>query len=154
LPTGSQPGTLSDMNFENLPADWPTIPLTDPDHIADVLDIFVGRRDRVIGSLLILICDEQRRPVQPIVINDVTSGGPRGNGIPLALVADQVAELRPDATVLCAVARSGHTRVTKADRRWARSLERAFAGRLELLGVHLITLGGTLPIAAQLDDAA
>jgi hypothetical protein len=142
------------MNFENLPAEWPTIPLTDPRHIADVLDIFVGVRDRMAGSLLILICDDQRRPVQPVIINDIDAAVPGGEHLPLAHIAEHVADLRPDATVLCAIARPGRTRVTKTDQRWAQSLGRVFAGRLELLGVHLITLDGTIPIAANVDEAA
>lgn len=142
------------MNFENLPADWPTIPLTDPDHIADVLDIFVSPSDRRAGSLLILICDEERRPVQPVVINDIDAGRPWGDHVPLERIARQVADLKPDATVLCAVARTGHTRVTKTDRRWAQTLERAFAGHLELLGIHLITLDGTQRITTESNEAA
>lgn len=65
-----------------------------------------------------------------------------------------MADLKPDATVLCAVARQGRTLVTMTDRLWAQSLENAFAGRLELLGVHLITLDGTVPISAKVDQAA
>lgn len=142
------------MNFENLPADWPTIPLTDPDHIADVLDIFVGHRDRMVGSLLILVCDEQRRPVQPLIINDIDSGHPDEGRLPLARVAQVVADGMPDATILCAIARTGRSRVTKTDRRWAHMLEHAFSGRLELIGIHLITLEGTTPITAGADQAA
>ncbi len=142
------------MNFENLPADWPTIPLTDPDHIADVLDIFVSRSDRVVGSLLILICDEQRRPVQPMVINDIEGGRPGGDHVPLEQIAQHIADLKPDATVMCAIARTGRARVTKTDRRWAHTLERAFAGHLELLGVHVITLDGVTPVTAEVDNAA
>ena len=141
------------MNFENLPADWPTIPLTDPGHIADVLDIFVGVRDRMARSLLILICDEQRRPLQPVILNDIDAKGPPSDHHSLSAIADHVAAVRPDATVLCAIARRGRTRVTESDQRWALALERAFAGRLELLGVHVITLDGTVPIAAK-EDAA
>jgi hypothetical protein len=142
------------MNFENLPADWPTIPLTDPEHIADVLDIFVGVRDRTVGSLLILICDELRRPMQPVIIHDIHARDAGGDHQHLAHLAEHLANLKPDATVLCAVARQGRTRVTRTDRLWARSLGRAFAGRLELLGVHVITLDGTVPIPAQTDEAA
>lgn len=142
------------MNFKNLPTDWPTIPLTDPDHIADVLDIFVGMRDRMLGSLLILICDAQRRPVQPVILNDIDAGAPGGAHLPLARIAQHVAELNPEATVLCAIARQGRTRVTRTDQRWARALERAFAGRLDLLGVHLITLDGTVPIPSSAEEAA
>jgi hypothetical protein len=142
------------MNFENLPTHWPTIPLTDPDHIADVLDIFIGTRDRMLGSLLILICDEQRRPVQPLIINDIDEGAPGGAHLPLGQIAQQVAELRPDATVMCAIARRGRTRATKTDLRWARALAEAFAGHLELLGVHLVTLDGTVAIQGPLADVA
>lgn len=142
------------MNFENLPADWPTIPLTDSDHIADVLDIFVGHRDRMVGSLLILVCDEQRRPVQPVIINDIGSGQPEEDPLPLARIARTVADGMPDATVLCAIARTGRARVTRTDRRWAGMLEHAFAGRLELIGIHLITLEGSVPISTGADQAA
>lgn len=142
------------MDFQNLPADWPTIPLTDPDHIADVLDMFVARRDRMLGSLLILFCDEQRRPVQPIIINDIDAGPPSGEHLHLARFVEHLVGLKPDATVLCAVARPGRTQVTKTDQRWARSLEQAFAGRLELIGVHLVTLDGTVPIPRSVQDAA
>lgn len=134
------------MNFENLPADWPSIPLTDPDHVADVLDIFVGIRGRTVGSLVILICDDQHRPVQPMIMNDIGAGAPRDAHVPLAQIADGIAEFKPDATVLCAVARPGRTRVTKTDRQWAQCVGRAFSGRLPVIGVHLVTLDGTIPI--------
>lgn len=142
------------MNFQNLPADWPTIPLTNPDHIADVLDLFVGTGDRMRGSLLLLLCDAQHRPVQPLIINDVDSGPPSGEHLHLDRVAQQLSRAYPEATVLCAVARPGRTRVTKTDQRWARSLERVFAGRLQLLGVHLVTLDGSVPIPGSAQEAA
>lgn len=139
------------MDFENLPPDWPSIPLTDPDHIADVLDIFVGIRDRMVGSLLILVCDDQRRPLQPIVINEIpVKAPPAGDKYNLARIAETVAETVPGATVLCAVARRGPTRVTRTDQRWAATLQRAFAGRLELLGVHLVTPDGTAAVDAAI----
>ena len=142
------------MNFENLPAGWPTIPLTDPDHIADVLDIYVGVRDRTVGSLFILICDDQRRPVQPMMMNDIGSGDPREAEVFLARIADTIAELKPNGTVLCAVARPGRTRVTKTDRQWAQSVDTAFSGRLPVIGVHLVTLDGTIPIPTTAHEAA
>ncbi len=142
------------MSFESLPADWPTIPLTDPDHIADVLDIVVSRRDRMVGSLLILICDEQRRPVQPVVIADIDRAWPDDGLDSLRRIADMVAGMIADATVLCAVARRGKLRVTQTDRRWQRLVEQAFADRVELLGIHLVTLDGTMPISTPSEQAA
>ncbi|MGB8021647.1 MAG: hypothetical protein WCF04_10500 [Candidatus Nanopelagicales bacterium] len=142
------------MDFEKLPADWPTIPLIDPNHIADVLDIFVGVGDRMAGSLLILICDEQRRPVQPIIINDIDTGASGDGYLHLAQIAQNVSELRPEATAMCGIARRGSASVTNTDRLWAQTLERAFAGYVQLLGVHLITLDGTVPIPRPVEEAA
>lgn len=137
------------MIFQDLPADWPTIPLTDPDHIADVLDIVVPIRDRMVGSLVMLFCDERRRPVQPVIINDVGAATPGDEHLPLQQIAAHFRGALPELTVLCAIARPGRCDVTGEDRRWARVLERAFAGNLELLGIHVITPEGTGPIAVE-----
>lgn len=142
------------MNFENLPADWPSIPMTDPDHIADVLDIFVGTRDRVVGSLLVLVCDEQRRPLQPITIGDIDGMRPAEALPRLRHLAETIAGMNADATVLLAIARRGRLHETKTDRRWRSACEDAFAGRVDVLGVHLITLDGTIPIPTPTGRAA
>jgi hypothetical protein len=68
-------------------------------------------------------------------------------------MAREVSRCRPDATVLCAVARQGSLEITPADHAWAHRVEEAFAGQLELIGVHLVTLDGSLPIP-MLDQAA
>ncbi len=57
--------------FRDPPEHWPTIPLTDPDHLANVLDLFVTLEARSIGALIILICDEARRPLQPLQIDEI-----------------------------------------------------------------------------------
>jgi hypothetical protein len=60
------------MSFEDLPSDWPDIPLAAPTHIADVLDLFVSMQTRLDGALLVLVCDSLRRPVQPILLHGST----------------------------------------------------------------------------------
>ena len=134
------------MTFQDLPDNWATIPLTDPTHVADVLDVFVDLQSRAAGSLLILICDDQRRPVQPILIESIDARRPQRARQFLAHLADMLdgSDTRP--AVLCAIARRDGLRVTKHDSRWKRALEDAFEGRVDLLGVHLITFEGSVPI--------
>lgn len=60
------------MTFEDLPQNWPELPLTTPGLASDVVDLFLPVRDRVRNSLLLLLCDETDRIVaDPVVINDV-----------------------------------------------------------------------------------
>jgi len=44
------------MTFQDLPADWPTMPLTDPRITDDVLDLVISVRDRDQGALHVLMC--------------------------------------------------------------------------------------------------
>lgn len=61
--------TLKDMTFEDLPSNWADMPLTDPALAADVVDLFLGDRDRHADSLMLLLCDEDHRLVQPVMID-------------------------------------------------------------------------------------
>ena len=126
--------------------------LTDPDHICDVLDVFVDLRARNAGSLLVLICDEQRRPVQPVLLEQVDRTPPPDARPMLEHLAVTIEQANPDATVLCAVARRDPLEVTTSDHEWRTCIEQAFAGHVEVIGVHLITIDGSMPIADR--DAA
>lgn len=64
------------MTFENLPDDWPSMSLADPDLAVDVVDLFLGYRDRLRNSALLLLCDESGRAQQPFVISDVDWSAP------------------------------------------------------------------------------
>ncbi len=141
------------MNYEELPPQWPTMPLTDPEHIANVLDLFVDLRARLAGCLLILVCDEQHRPVQPLLIEQFDAAPPAAYRAALERMAATIGAANPHASILCALGRSSRLRVTATDQGWRRELESAFAGRAEFLGVHLITVDGSLPIQ-RLDRAA
>lgn len=141
------------MTFNDLPENWPTLPLTDPAHVADVLDVFVDLQARASGSLLLLLCDDLRRPIQPILIDSIDERRPhRARGF-LTRLADTLAGSEAVSSVLCAIARRDGLQATKYDRRWRRELEEAFEGRVELLGVHLVTFDGSVPIGA-VDEAA
>lgn len=137
------------MSFHDLPQQWPTLPLDDPDHVGDVLDIFVDLRARSVGSLLVLICDERRRPVQPVLIEQIDPTPPPDAAAMLEHIAVTIGQANPDATVLCAVARRDGLDVTIGDHAWRECIEQAFAERLQVLGVHLITVDGSMPIPDQ-----
>lgn len=60
------------MRFENLPANWTTLPLDDAPLAAGVIDLVVGYRERVRNSMLILPCDDRGAALPtPILIGDV-----------------------------------------------------------------------------------
>ena len=141
------------MNFQDLPPQWPTIPLTDNDHIANVLDIFVDLRARLGGCLLILICDEQHRPSQPLLIDEVDEMPAADYGDVLRPIAATISAANPRASVLCALGRRDRLHVTRHDQAWRRILEETFAGHAQFLGMHLITVSGVIPIE-RFDAAA
>lgn len=57
------------MTFENLPTNWPELPLTDPVLAADVVDLALGHQDRLHNSMLVLLCDDDLRVLQPCMID-------------------------------------------------------------------------------------
>lgn len=59
------------MTFQNLPDDWQSMSLADPDLALDVVDLFLGYHDRLKSSALLILCDESGRAVQPVVVNGV-----------------------------------------------------------------------------------
>lgn len=134
------------MTFHDLPKDWRNTPLIDPTHIANVLDVFVSLEDRARNSLLILICDEGRRPFQPVIVNEIDSGSPYQARPFLERLARTVADANPNATILFAIARRDRLRVSRNDREWKRAIEASFGDSLEVMGVHVITFEGSIPI--------
>lgn len=57
------------MTFENLPPHWQTLPIDDPTIMDDVVDLVTQHSDRLQRSLMVLLCDETGRLLQPISIN-------------------------------------------------------------------------------------
>ena len=139
------------MSFEDLPDDWQHLPLTDPDHVADVLDLFVNMQARFDGAILVLVCDEEHKPLQPIQIDDVNSVDPDQMRELLPGLATTITEANPAATVLIAIARDGSLGISQRDQLWSRCLHEAFSAQLPVIGVHLVTPDGSrpLPVAEQ-----
>ena len=141
------------MTFNDLPENWPTLPLTDPAHVADVLDVFVDLQARASGSLLLLLCDDLRRPIQPILIDSIDERRPHraGGSSPAWPTRWQAARRSPRFCARSPVAMVCRPRsTTDAGDESSRKHSR---GRVELLGVHLVTFDGSVPIGA-VDEAA
>jgi len=135
------------MAFTDLPADWPALPITRHDLLCNVLDLVVSDHARATGSLCLLICDPADRLVAPMEIShlrDADAGADRA--ALLATVVDAVADIEPQAGVLAAIGRPGGLSATQEDREWADALAAATAGRVRLLGVHVVTADGSRPV--------
>lgn len=132
---------MKGMTYEQLPPDWPTRPLTDPDLAADVVDLVVRESDRATGCLSILLCDDTHRMIQPISITDLALAAPdRGEyRRPFDLIVGQFAERL--GGVVVAIGRPGGHEPDDEARAWH---EAAIAGcrkhGVPLLGTYLATV--------------
>lgn len=143
------------MGFQDLPDDWPDQPLTDPQLLADVLDLVVMERDRRAGGLAVLICDGHRRLAVPVMISepdDLASDEDRRNGLEAIAMAVRSFDLGDDGGtgrpgIHLAIARRDGLSVTGSDRAWQRAAAVVCADDIDLLGVHIVTSDGsrTLP---------
>ena len=97
------------MTFHNLVPNWPDLPVTGAQHTADLLDLLVNMRARINGALLVLVCDDQLRPMQPILIENDDAEIPRPPDMTEALrtLAEGIARSLPGATALVALSREG-----------------------------------------------
>lgn len=140
------------MSYQDLPRDWPMIPLTDDTHTADVLDLFVSLEARYAGALMILVCDEQLRPLQLFQIDGVT-GCPAAQDLPgISRIAETIGS-EPGVSVVCAVARRGKLSQTANDGAWLRAIETAFAGHAPVLGFYVATPAGLLKVHRSVQAA-
>jgi len=139
------------MTFDKLAPNWPDLPVAGEQHIADLLDLMVSPRARMNGALLVLVCDDQLRPIQPILIEDSNGDVPRPPYVTelLCNMAAGVARSFPGATALVALGREGGLTPSVMDRAWHRSIREAFAGRVEPIGVYVITPRGSVPLTGR-----
>lgn len=97
---------------------------------------------------MILVCDDSLRPLQPILVEEITPTPEPGSAQLLRPVAQSISQAFPGAHVLCAVARRGALVATVEDYAWRAVIEEAF-DCLPVIGVHLITLLGSRDLHAQ-----
>ncbi|WP_432558974.1 hypothetical protein [Granulicoccus sp. GXG6511] len=123
------------MSFEDLPPNWPSMSLRNPDLAADVVDLVVSHRDRLSNSLSLLLCDHLGCMIQPVTINGMKWGctdperqRPFDMLGPL-MDEEQFAEI---SGVVVAIAHR-QPRVRMSDHEWARTAR----SRLDRLGLDL-----------------
>ena len=132
------------MAFTDLPADWPTRPLTEPRLVADVLDLLLSDADRRAGGLLIALCDADARLLQPIVIGDLPAGAAAGEGTEvLAPLFSGLADDGLSGSLLLALGRPDGLSITAGDRAWRDAAEHACGGAFRLIGLHVVTPDGS-----------
>lgn len=139
------------MTFENLPRDWPDRPLGADPLTADVVDLFAKESDRDRRTLLLLLCDESGRLLQPVAIDDLpeTPDDSLVDGLSAVFEHFPVGSLGVVAAVCLPFGRPGDA----TPRAWHLALERVTreAG-MPLLGCYLATPGRvtrtSLPLAA------
>lgn len=136
------------MAFTDLPDDWLDRPLTEPQLVADVLDLVVSNRDRLAGALAVLLCDEGDCLVVPVVVSDLEPMATEDDRCEAISVITGVMGGR--GSMLVAVARRDGLSIGEDDRVWARAARRAAADGLRLLGVHLVTMTGSRVVPSGL----
>jgi len=133
------------MTFHDVPRDLAQRPLHDPRLIADVLDLCVPFPDREAGALCVLLCDDEDRLAQPMVIGEVGQPSAEERLHMLSNMFLVARELMPYGSVLLAIARADGLSLTPDDELWARSAVIAADG-YRLLGVHVVTMHGSREI--------
>lgn len=141
------------MSFADLPPNIRALALTDQTLAADVVDLMIAERDRVLGSVGVMLCDNGSRGVQPIVVNDVPEDTSQdGLSRLLELLLPMV---EPGGGVLIGRGRPHGLVPTDTDRQWHQlAIDACAASGVRLLGYHLATLEGISPLPAALSAAS
>lgn len=121
------------MTFDDLPENWPTLPLDDAPVASGVIDLCLGVRNRLSNSLLLLPCDEYDVGLSsPVLVSDVDWTAPymeRGDALEI------LSEL-PVPGFVVAVASAGRL-PSRLVRGWLRSVE----DELDSSGKALLAFG-------------
>ncbi|MGL5816842.1 MAG: hypothetical protein ACRCYR_04720 [Phycicoccus sp.] len=140
------------MTFEHLPESWSHLPLDDHTLQADVVDLFVGHRERVGGCLAFFLLDTELRLSTPCLVGDVPHDGRPAD---IAPGLDDV--VRTAATgggaVLFARGRDGSGLLRDRDRAWHQAvLDACHRHDVRLVGAFLATPGMVRPFPRALTD--
>lgn len=125
------------MSSADLPADWPRRPLTEPDLVHGVLDMFVTGRDRRDGGIVVLALRRDLTLAQPVFLAGEIPRLERRAGLCDLLLACTRGE--PDAAVAVAIVHEAGA-LTDADRELHQTLiELCAEHAIRLLSAHLVT---------------
>jgi hypothetical protein len=138
------------MSFDDLPDDWPDLPLDTPGVGADVADLVVGIADRENGCLGFLLTDDQGRLAQPLVV-----GGVSDDAEPAVVAASLDAILAPvrdrGGSLGFVRGRPGSVLLTDGDRAWHEAvLDACRHADVPVIGAWLATPAVVRPFPAAL----
>lgn len=142
------------MSYHDLPRDLLSVPLTDTELQGDVVDLVLGIEDRRSGALALMLCDEQDRGVQPVVLTDLPEGGAVED---LRHVLDLLLPLvgERQGAVLVGRGRRRGLLPTDVDRAWHQAtIESCARHGVRLLGYHLASPDGVAALPAPLQEAS
>jgi hypothetical protein len=127
------------MTFEDLPANWTSLPIETPGLAGDVVDLTVGIASREAGCVCLILTTPDGRPGTPILVDEVPEDAdPERFGDVLEMVLPGLRE--SGAALLFARGRLGGVLLTDADRRWHQVvLEACRAHGVRLAGAYLAT---------------
>lgn len=142
------------MTFEDLPPRASKIPLTDRRVAADVIDLIIGDTDRATGCVGLMICDDEHRGIQPIVLHDVPDDADAtGLAQLLGLLLPLVSERR--GSVLIGRGRRRGTMPNDIDRAWHQTaIDLCGRAGVPLLGFYLATGDGVFRLPEPLTAAS
>ncbi len=146
---------MADMSFQDLPKGGARLlPLTDETNAANIIDLIMFEEDRAKGCFGLMLCDDQHRGVQPVVLKEVPEDADVAS---MAQLLDLVLPLleQTGGGLLVARGRPRGRRPTDADRRWHQeTIDRCAAHRVPLLGFYLATGDGVLRLPDPLVAAS
>lgn len=141
------------MSFDDLPQDWPTRSLADPDLAVDVLDLVVSDRDRMHGGLSFLLCRGNGCLSQPVFVGRIPHESAMRETISSTVLT---AVTLPGVGGLVAAVVKPWGGVEDTDRRLhEHTLQMCRLADLPLLGTYVVTGTGIhlLPVAPGLGEA-
>lgn len=133
------------MSFADLADDWPQTPLTDPTHVADLLDLLVTDASRALGAIYVVLCDSQDRMLQPCTVDSLPGSFDKDSREQmLRPFVQALATHEPNGAALVALARPDGMKVTDDDRAWWQAAMRVCTqAGIRLLGLHIVTRHGS-----------
>ena len=142
------------MSFEDLPPNAKDLPLTDRRLAADVIDLIIAEKDRAAGCFGVMVCDEHRRGLQPIVVNEVPADAEAAD---LASFLDLLLPLvsQKRGSIVVGRGRPVGRRPSDRDREWhQQAIDSCRAHGVPLLGFHLATHDGVFRLPDPLSEDA
>ncbi|MGZ5404948.1 MAG: hypothetical protein ACXWDL_09900 [Nocardioides sp.] len=142
------------MSFDDLPDNWPDLPLDTPGLAADVADLFIGHRDRMGGCVGLLLTKSDLTVGQPAVINDLDEEVDPDDFRPfLVELCGMVADT--GGGLLFVRGRDGSVLLTDADRRWHQmAIDVCRGSGVPLVGAFLATPAVVRPFPAPFEAGA